>query len=264
MNFYNFQATDEAGVFQQIFGNYVYFIKADLTGTDDDTILLTDQTGQHRVILTPGQGVDLDGNVTDWYVYNHAGVGTIKGVLLIGKGRFYDNRPAGATRVVGTVRTEGVVDVVDGGKARTLDGVAYVAAIGVGSGGEGTYQHGQIWNPPSSGKRLIVESLSVASSTATQLNVHMVNATLANIAEAPANKLANGPASVAQMRLESNATPKPHLNFLQCTLLAGGIPLLVPFKEPIVVLPGYGIMVRGQVANIGIYMNLEYFEEPVA
>ncbi len=139
----------------------------------------------------------------------------------------------------GIDRLTGEVAVIDGGKARTLAGSAFVGGHGAG-GVAGQYTHLQLLNPAASGKRVIIEQLMLSSPAAANLIGSMESTvTLSTLNGAWPNKLAAGAAGVAEMRREQNAAAlqvnSPSLQFN----IGASIENPYVFKEPLILLAGY-------------------------
>lgn len=262
MNFYPFEAAGKNAVTLQIKGDYVYYPKATLVGTADDTILITDQGGSNYFLLQPGQGCPAEGGVTDWYIYNFSGVGTIKGTLAIGKGPFTDNRPSGKTSIEGAVNITGTVDTVDGGKSRTLNDRAFIGRLGVAQQ-VGLIGHIQLWNPATSAKKVIVKKVVLGTGAVAQgMFLFRSTAMMATFNKNIPSKKSGAVFSTAEIRNQATAAQAAGDEYMALQLGATGN-IILAFEEPIVLMPGSGIHVAGGLQNAEAIGGFEFFEEPI-
>lgn len=234
-------------------GTYFYYYSGSAGGADSTIILKEDSRGS-TVILKPGQAFRLpagSGQAVRWYVSNYANTATIVGSVVIGDGEITDNRVTGS------------VEVVNGEKARTLAGgmfagSAFCAAVAA------TYSTIQLWNPPASGKRLIVTNVSYGvSGAAGTIAMLMKAATLANLfAVSPANKMPGSPAPVALLKYENTAASETFpLGKLRNEDLAANTPRDWNIGGALVVPPGYGLNSYGAAVNTTTLTSFEWFEE---
>jgi hypothetical protein len=242
--------------------NYIYFLNGSAGGFDS-TIAIRNQSGSDTVLLKPGQAFELPaGQVHErWVISNHAGEAAIVGTLLMGHGKFSDNRISGSVEVEGTVAITGTVDVVDGGKSRTMANLAFWGAS-YSTNAAGSYGYVQLLNPAASGKNIVVEQVATGCFTASGAIALGINAVaMTNLKGSPASKKSGGVASVAELRFELNAA------ILAMTAIAdiyvGIVDLkIIGLSEPIVLTPGYGLLLRGPV-NEGITGNFEFYEDAI-
>lgn len=195
------------------------------------------------VDLLPGQGVR-SLNFDSLTVQDRSGLQNA-GVLIAGDFDFQDDR------------ITGTVDVVDGGRTRTLAGIAfgasaYQAAV---AGQMGAIQ---IWNA-STTKNIIVSQLAFSSVSAQQGAVYVSGTQLLNVsATQPTNKKYGGGASVAQMRQDTHvAVPVGGV----ITNLSNNVPY--KFTEPVLLTPLSGLMINLSTMNAEIAVAFEYFEEMI-
>lgn len=199
---------------------------------------------QGNISLRPGQGFKFSEQVTRWVVFNRGAV-PLSGFLLIGSGDFFDQRIAGT------------VDVIDGGKARTLAGIAF-GGVSYSQALAGQISHVQLWNPAGSGKNLFVEQVYAQFTGVSSAQFVQHNAPLSVLsALQPASKMLGAAGSVAKLYVQQSAASIGAVNPV-VTLGAGNI--FQP-KEPIVIPPGYGLVVRKALVNEDIQGGFEWFEE---
>jgi hypothetical protein len=208
--------------------------------------------GGGYVDLLPGQGMQ-GLKFTRLMVKDSSGA-INNGALVAGDGQFID------------ARITGTVDVVDGGKSRTLANQTF---IGGASAGPVAAQWGisQLWNKPASGKRLIVSSvmmLCLDGPGLMQLRIGLTKAASDESAGqvSPASKLLGGTASqAANMCHEGRTVSMPEVLLIGAAV-AQNQSFLVTFKEPLIVVPGTGLNVNGPM-NYGSVAYFEFFEEPI-
>jgi len=143
-----------------------------------------------------------------------------------------------------SVNVSGVVSVNDEGEARSD---ALVSYIGQGFiSGPGSVPHAQLWNPPASGKELIVQEVQLARANGGvsfgALCFH--TAALGALGMQGAAKKAGSPASVAEIRTLDGAavlgTTIAQINI--------GDAAKYEFRDPIILPPGFGLHSRGTSA----------------
>lgn len=204
--------------------------------------------------LLPGQGcTGLD--FSRLTIEDRSGAGNV-GVLLAGAFMFQDDR------------ISGTVDVVDGGRLRTLSGQSFLVAGGC-LAYAGTYSCWQIWNPPGSGKRVAVGGYSMTGATAGAVSILSASGAAANAGNQSASKLikdTGAPGSgAALMRYENRANlanvgAEMALDFVNIQASSSYTRTL---KEPILLMPGSGLLMRYEVVNATINGTWEWTEEAV-
>lgn len=192
-------------------------------------------------------------------VTNGATAQTVK--FAFGTGDAGSRRSSGTTTVAGTVNVAGTVDVVDGGKARSLANAALTCWGNAPAGAAGTYAAAQLWNPAASGKSLIINRVTIASTIATGFVLVSSNAQLANpTAQQPMSKLLGTAAAAAALsRYAQGAAAGANILAL-ANGPANSMILYVP-PEPIVVPPGYGLHVQAQTAAADVSASWDWFEQ---
>lgn len=230
-------------------GRYIKYV-AGSNGGGDATLLVTPGgMGGQKITLTPGQAYRLGSSSAtpdSWTLANYANSNTIVGKVVIGDGQIDDPTIAG------------VVQVVDGGKSRTLAGVAYAASC-YSNGVAAAYSRMQLWNPANSGKRAVVEAVNVFASTASNLFMMSSAAPLATLVLYGQPKLLGGSASVMQLMSDTNAAG-PSSSLQSLAVVGGQSQTFVP-HEPVIVPPGFGLLVWDNVVNNSISGNFEWYEE---
>lgn len=165
---------------------------------------------------------------------------------------------------VGTRRISSTVSVVDGGRARVDAGVSYAGSALVAPPVD-NYGFIQLWNPGTSGMRLVVNQLSVSLSAASGANVYFGSIGFGTVVNgAISSKKSQVAAASGQIRTQISAVaPAMTLGLLQ--QLGGSPGVFSQWKptEPIVVMPGYGLNVVTAGTNMGMSENMEWFEESI-
>lgn len=175
----------------------------------------------------------------------------VSGTLLVSDGELVDDR------------ITGFVEVVDGGKNRTLSGVAFLAyanAIAVAA----NYTVNQLWNPIGSGKNLVVEKITVSVSTAQAIGIMSNSLAMTSLTGFAGNKKTGGAVSVSQIRYDNipGAPGGAPVNY-QTSFLGVNSPFVIQPSEPIIITPGFGLICQGQtVANINP-TSFEFYEDAI-
>lgn len=200
------------------------------------------------VDLLPGQGVwslDYDSlNVQDRSGGNNAGV------LIAGDFDFHDDR------IVGTV------EVVDGGRARTLAGLAYFAYGSMSTSTAGKRANVILWNPIGSGKSVTVKSAIVSSNTAQFIGVLQAPSQLGALQSNSKSKKVGGADGVLEVRGLEQAAFINSFNFTGANVGANGS-FIIKLEEPIFLAPGTGVAVGASDTTVGSFITagFEIIEE---
>jgi len=165
---------------------------------------------------------------------------------------------------VQSARLTGVVSVVDAGKQRTIAGQAFMGRATMGAGA-GTFAAVQLFNPTGSGVRAVVEAVSMQCSLAGTLYACLVNVSKTAVVLGK-SKLGGGADSVSIMQTATGAT-FASLDLLGKEMLqlvnTANVALQWTFKEPVVLPPGWGLMVLSdQSASPTVAALWEFVEEP--
>jgi hypothetical protein len=165
----------------------------------------------------------------------------------------------------GTRRISSTVQVVDGERTRGIAGAAYMATPFQGPPGAGLQSSVQLWNPPGSGRRLMVGQLRVASDTAQGIVVGYIAGACATDVTATrvASRLSGGAVGVAQARVQPAASLGAVPVVMNFTVQASQDQVFVPKGAPFVVLPGFGLTVQAAAFNSSLLGVFEFFEEVI-
>lgn len=231
-------------------GSYFYYYNGSAGGADS-TITMRGLSSGLRIVLKPGQAFRLPRgeSETSWVLTNFSNTATIVGTVIVGDGDITDNRVTGS------------VEVVDGGKNRSLSGNAF-SAIVTQAAVAGQYQYVQLWNPSGSNKNLIVESVAVSTTIAGECGCFQYNTQLTASVATPACKRNAYASSVGQLKNGSFAAFLISNGFFMDGYLQANLIYEKDFKEPIIIEPGKGLCLATppSAAVIGSY---EYFEESI-
>lgn len=232
-------------------GNYMAFAEC-TAGPQFATLRVQAESGGYTFRLKPGQSIRLPESSNGFKISNADAVNTIDGVLKVGGSGsdFNDNRITGD------------VSIIDGGRSRTLVNQAF---MGVAScpAVAAQFSQSQLWNPPASGKRIVVKSIAVGSTAAQQVILRTAVAPLANANGFCKSKLSGGADGVCQIRYENNAAPSG-VNQLDITYMVANDSKLRPFTEPLVLLEGAGLNVAGGTVNVAQVAIFETVEEGIS
>lgn len=179
-------------------------------------------------------------------IIDRSGAGNV-GNVLVADSDFIDNR------------INGEVSVIDGGRSRTVSDNAFFGNVQV-SGVSLQFAVGQIYNPTGSGKRVIIESLSVASSVAMAVDGLFLSAPVGTLSGSAPSKLSGGTASVAQLWRANQGSNPPGVGSFEF-FISASLTFYIPFKEPLVLLPGYALAFVGQGTGGNLVVNSEFYEE---
>lgn len=157
----------------------------------------------------------------------------------------------------GSDRLVGAVSVVDGGRLRTLANesfLAHVESVAV----PGQKSNTQLKNPVGSGIRVVINSI-LPQSAAQTLQMRQYDANLTTLSGVPQSKLFGGAVGLAQLRSQNSVGALSAATVIQSLEMPSTD--WVPLSEPIILLPGVGMMLSGTADNTAIGLNLELNEE---
>lgn len=165
---------------------------------------------------------------------------------------------------VQSARLTGVVSSVDAGKMRTVSNTAFMAR-GTTTVGAATVAAVQLWNPVGSGRRAVVEAISMQCSVASTMYAALVNVSRTDLALG-VSKLGGGAPSVMKSQSGSAGT-LAGLMYLNKELVqlvvTANVAIGWQFREPVVLPPGWGLMlISDTTASPTVTGFFEYFEEP--
>lgn len=215
--------------------------------TTDQTLRLR-ADGQDLGVYLPGDSITLPIDAKTWEVAPASATQT--SVVRLGIG------------TVQTARLLGVVQVVDTNKARTIaaNGFAHAGSRGASAG---VFARCGIVNPTGNTKRAIVERLSYSTGgAATTFGIGFVpQASLAGIGAGVNSKLSGGAVSSCLGQADSSASFQANMTGLYAR---SGTQGEIALATPIVVLPGFGLVVNISTANQDAFLGIDFFEESLS
>lgn len=234
-------------------GTYFYYYSGSAGGADQ-TITLRGVSSGLRIVLKNGQSLRLPAGQapeTSWYIGNYANAATIVGTVIVGNGEIQDNR------------IQGSVEVVDGGKYRSLGGNAFCGAARINAVAAQNAV-ASIWNPPGSGKNVLIETIGISSTTANFLYWGTHTATTAVLVGNLSNKKAGGTVSASQAYNGNVVGTPTGFGYQGFLAVVANQPMQWQFKEPIAIPPGFGFCVQNNTVNADLQVTFEFYEEGTA
>jgi hypothetical protein len=218
------------------------------SGSAFDQIEVRPNFMQGVATLKLGQGFDFGQPVDRWLVVNK-GATPVNGTVMLSTAGFRN------------FRISGDVNVLDGGKSRTLSGAAFAGYGSIGAVA-GQYCRVQLWNPATNPNRLVVENVTVLANGSMLAAVIQFNGSqLATAIGAGISKKSGGANSAATINTDTTAT---QLVLPALIGMAEQNPGTQGFKfaEPVVVTPGNGLLVYSSTLNTTMGASFEWYEEP--
>lgn len=146
-------------------------------------------------------------------------------------------------------------------QARSLAGQSF-GGFCIAVPASGQYSRFQLWNPAGSGVNLYV--LQVQPNISADASVYLASSTtqLATFAQKGQNKLMTGAQSKAGIYYDTTATPPagPYLGLASPSGASQG-QAVYPAADPIIVPPGYGLLVTVNLTNVQLYGAFEWYEQ---
>ena len=199
------------------------------------------------VDLLPGQGVwSLDYDSLN--VQDRSGAQNM-GVLIAGDFDFHDDR------------ITGTVEVIDGGRTRTNSENSFSAVWGP-SGTAASYNQVQLFNPVGSGKRVIIDQVMVGSSAFDVIQGYFY-ATALDAYGYGQNKKSGGAQSVCEARIKVVPVRLMATPAIMSVSVNGSSSIPYRPTSPFLLLPGTGFMLQNAVQNVGLYADIEFYEESI-
>lgn len=146
---------------------------------------------------------------------------------------------------------------------RVIEGRAFIGFASCG-GLAANFSHVQLWNPLTSGRRIILSDLwliNLAAAAAIGLVLRRATAALSTAFTnlSPQAKRLGGGISPAEQRFENNVAAIG-VDFARFSLPAN-VTTLVPFKEPIVLEPGNALNISNDVVAVTTAAAWQFTEE---
>ncbi|CAI8692883.1 hypothetical protein [Burkholderia sp. IT-111MI5] len=217
------------------------------SGSAFDTIQVLPEFQQGNVTLKLGQGFDAGQVVNRWFVKN-PGTTAINGTVVLSTAGFRN------------FRISGDVNVLDGGKSRTLSNSAFIA-YGQQAAVAGQYSQVQLWNPATNPNRLVLEQIQLYAGSLCTMLLESSTAALATLIDAGQAKKLGGSVSAAAVYAAATGVAPPTNTALGGYSLAANVTTTALLREPIVIPPGYGLIAVTPTANVGTTATFEWYEE---
>lgn len=220
------------------------------SGTDGSGVVDIRLTidGQNVGTFSPGDALDLPAPARRWEVVP-VSAGCV-GVVKIGNAR------------VTSPKLQGVVQTVDGGRARSVGATAFMGcAYSTAAASNLTYV--QLYNKPSSDRMLVVNALTCLATNQMGFHLRSNAAALATLqAAGPSKRFGASASAVAELRTAYSPTMG---DFGSSGLrlfggATGGITSVIRFSEPIIVPPGSGLVCH-TTTSVDLGVTFEWFEE---
>lgn len=158
----------------------------------------------------------------------------------------------------GSDRVLGEVSVINGEVASVKAGRCFMGFAG-GAGVAGQLMHAQIWNPLGSGVELIVSKISVIAGVQQSIGINTFGFALTNGSSTKRNKsslLANPKAALCYGAYAAMQGTQ-FGNFATSSTMEN---VDFEFSEPIVVVPGRGILTFASIVNTWMYTTFQWEE----
>jgi hypothetical protein len=173
-----------------------------------------------------------------------------KGVILVAASDFVDQRISGE------------VSIIDGGKSRTLAGIAFMGDMSQ-LAGAAQISTVQLFNPVANLKNLIIKSFHVLS-TVIGSSLYGLNATALTTLDISGRAQSKKTGSIAiTAELRSQLMAVQLSPFLGVTTYGANSDTLIRLDEPLIVTPGYGFFVQTIQANNTAEAVFEWIEETI-
>lgn len=159
-------------------------------------------------------------------------------------------------------RVAGVVEVVSGEMARVKDGVAFIQP-NTQVATAAAYSACQIFNPGGSGLNLFINSVAImasAAGSAGEMRSH--NVALAEAIGAGKSKKIGGADSIA-LGYRGALPGTLGVGLLSLGLGQAFESKTVPFTEPVMLPPGYGLIVNLTTVNVSLWATFQWLEEQI-
>lgn len=160
----------------------------------------------------------------------------------------------------GSRRQPGVVQVVDGSRARVLSGTVYTAAFSIAAAA-GQRPKAGLWNPAATGRRAVVKRVYAASSVATDtLILGILTVPLGTLDLTTVNKLTGAGAST-NIRRTFESTAGNTGTTVALLNVTGNKTEAFQFDDPWILNPGTGLIVQSVTDASTITVTVEFMED---
>jgi len=159
---------------------------------------------------------------------------------------------------VGSDRVVGEVSVISGELSRTRAGITFYGGY-YKNGAAGQIPFVTLSNQVGSGKRLVVEGVAAGVSDMSGFSVRWTAGEIGTFVSSPQSKMIGAGASVARVTIGEAATYQG--TEIAGTMTTANVTQALLMQEPIIIPPGYSVIVHsGAVANT-IRATFSFFEE---
>lgn len=163
----------------------------------------------------------------------------------------------------GSDRIVGEVSVISGEVTRSKNGESFLAGMH-SPAVVGSYSAVQLFNPLASGKRLIVNQIITSLDSGSGGTIYLRDSVTAigalfPAAPNPLAKLFGGAVSVAENRFLAAASQQGNF-FTHINALAFDS-VIYNLREPIVIVPGRGLILSSAAVTVGVVASVNYWEE---
>lgn len=218
------------------------------SGTDGSGVTAIRVLADGAILGTfePGDTIDLPTPAKRWEIYPTS-AGCI-GSVRVGNARVSSNK------------LQGVVQIVDGAKSRTLSNLAF-SGTGYQGALAGNAAQVQLMNKGTSGKNIIINEVSIYANSATAVMMGFTVTAFASVLSPGRSKRVYGADSTAG-EIRAQNTPTPPTNPMRTWVL--GVATMQSYRpsEPIYLVPGAALYVSTAGANgIDISMSADWWEE---
>ncbi|MEZ2296480.1 hypothetical protein [Variovorax sp. RCC_210] len=165
----------------------------------------------------------------------------------------------------GTRRISSTVQIIDGERARALAGMAFLAST-YQAAVAATNSYCQVFNPAGSGRRVIVNSVTMSSSLTTPVSLGFsTNVLTGDVTSGrSSSRLSGSPLGVALVKTQASGAALLTGNLMFNVNLPAGAPVLFqPKGAPLIVLPGYSLMAFANNVNVDLTASFEFTEEVI-
>ncbi len=162
----------------------------------------------------------------------------------------------------GSRRQPGVVSVIDGGRARTLSGAAFIGP-GIGAAVAAQNAHVQLWNSNAATRRIVLKSVTISSSVAGRMHLRIHNTSATNFWGSLFNKnLGAALIPDAEIRFGSSVGLIGSVGLGFFDLQAGSC-FVYRFEDPLILAPGVGVLAWHSALNADVLAVFDGYVEPI-
>lgn len=159
----------------------------------------------------------------------------------------------------GTKRQPGTVNVIDSNKTRTVANQAFTVTAARAAAGAGQYGRCGLWNPPGSGRRMVIDKITYATNGAASTWYIGFQNTGAGLLGAAKSKLAGGADSAFGQITQDNTGTNANLSSVLISI--PGTTGQIKFDTPVVLMPGFSFVATHSTANQDVFLTVEFVEE---